>query len=79
MKIIILIYVLSIIGAYLFVQKSYYDPKGVFKGKKDPDLTDLFVTFMPGINTGFSIIFILGGWKDKKYREINFFKPKDKL
>ena len=73
--ILIIIYLLSVYGAYKFVQHSHYHEKGMWNNIK-PHNIDLVVTFLPFINSILGIMFLIGAWKRDCYREINFFKMK---
>ena len=73
--ILITIYLLSVYGAYKFVQLSYYHEKGIWNNIK-PNNTDLITTFLPFVNSMLSIMFLLGDWKRDCFKETNFFKMK---
>ena len=75
--ILITIYLLSIYGAYKFVQLSYHNKKGRWNNIL-PDIIDIIVTFFPFVNSALSIMLLLGEWKRESYKnQINFFKPKN--
>ena len=59
------------------VQKSHYHPRGVFKLLK-PSSSDYFIMFIPFVNIVAAIHYLIGGWKQEKYRKNNFFKPSDR-
>jgi hypothetical protein len=73
--ILIIIYLLSVYGAYKFVQHSHYHEKGIWNNIK-PHNIDLVVTFAPFANSILGIMFLMGEWKRDCYKEINFFKMK---
>ncbi len=71
-------YLLSVYGAYKFVQKSYYHKKGRWSNLS-PEKIDTTMIFIPGVNTIATIDCITGGWKHYKYKKTNFFKPKNNV
>lgn len=73
--ILITIYLLSVFGAYKFVQFSYYHKKGRWNNVS-PNNSDLIITFFPFANIALSIMFLIGEWKRDCYKETNFFKMK---
>lgn len=80
--ILLTIYVLSLYGAYKFIQLSHYHPHGVCKNLS-PGPMDLFVVLCPVVNIIVSYDYLRGEWKDYKYRDYNkdrwiakLFKPR---
>jgi len=73
--ILITIYLLSVYGAYKFVQLSYHHEKGRWNNIK-PNNTDIIVTFFPFVNSAVGIMFLIGEWKRDCYKETNFFEMK---
>lgn len=74
---IILAYIIPLYFAFKMVQKSYYHPYGVFK-LLNPSLSDYFFMFIPFVNIAPAIHYLVGGWKQERYRKNNFFKPNDR-
>ena len=76
--IVLVIYLLSVRGSYLFIQKAHYDPMGRWQSV-NPTLSDLILILIPIYNTFSAIDYLIGSWEDDKYKkEFTFFKPKDK-
>lgn len=72
--IILTIYLLSAFTVYKWMQKAFYHKNGVFKNTK-PDYINLFITFVPIINT---IMAVLGlTFLPATNKSTNFFKPKN--
>jgi len=76
--IIILIYLLTVLGAYKFIQYTHYHKNGIWS-RVTPSTADLIMIWMPFYSPIFAILFILGLWKNSDYRETNIFKPKKEL
>jgi hypothetical protein len=79
----LLIYCISICGAYKFIQKAYFHHLGKWsKYNNVPDKDDRDMIFIPGVNTAFSIAYLFGKWKWEDLKQddyTNFFKPKSKI
>lgn len=74
--ILIIAYIVSVIGAFNFVQHAHYHKQGRWLGM-GPDILSLLMIFMPPFNLVLSIGYLLGMWKDDEYQDI--FKPKKPL
>lgn len=74
------VYVLSTFGAYKFIQLSHYHPRSKYKIVK-PDRDDVFLTFIPLVNTYFCLFSWLFDSPYEKHiqREQTMFKPRKKL
>ena len=68
----LIIYVLSFMGAYKYIQLTHHHPEGRWHNLK-PGRAEIVICFMPIANTMATIIFIVIGWK--KGNKTNFFKP----
>lgn len=62
--IIIAVYVLSVAGAYKFIQKAH--SRGGRWSALVPDLSDVVVTFCPMLNTATAIMFLAGAWREEE-------------
>lgn len=65
-------YILSIVSCYMYFKKSFLDPKGIWKNLT-LSTSEVLIVFIPLLNTIFGILYILGFWKDEKYRTTKFF------
>ena len=74
---LLLIYLASIFSMYKWVQIAFYHTNGIFRGVQT-NSTDLFVCFMPGINTICGIGFWIIMFPIEFNSTNNFFKPKNK-
>jgi hypothetical protein len=75
---LIVLYFASIFGAYKFIQKAHFDPKGRYK-TISTEFGDIIVMLIPLYNTIQSFMLITGAWKSDSYRTKitcdDFFKP----
>ena len=75
MIVFILIYLASMIGAYLTIRKTFSE--GGEWEVLSPGATELFLMFLPGFNTFISLIGIVGGimeWIDSLNFKIDYNK-----
>ncbi len=63
--IIIILYLLSVFGAYMFFRKAYSYPDGMFRSL-DLDFTELFAVIFPICNTFFALDYLMGNYRYKK-------------
>lgn len=76
--ILILLYLISIYGAYMFIQKAHFDPNGRYRNLHT-EFGDIVMMLIPVINIIFSAMLIFGAWKKDGERPTpdDFFKPKN--
>jgi ABC-type maltose transport system permease subunit len=74
---LILIYLISIGGAYLFIQKSYYDTMGRWYNYR-PIIMDIVAISFPLMNSILAVMYITGFWKKSNDIVLTFFKPNNK-
>lgn len=53
--ILIVVYLLSVVGSYKFFQESF--SKGGRWGNLDTGITEIAITFCPGLNTAFALMY----------------------
>jgi TRAP-type C4-dicarboxylate transport system permease small subunit len=75
--IIIIVYLLTILGAYKFIQYAHYHEKGTWKMLDDPETSDWIFVIFPITSFLLTIAFLFGLWKDPEYRRTMSFKPKN--
>lgn len=69
---LIIIYLVSVIGAYKYTQFSHFNPKGEWYGLK-PDFDDFLFMFIPIFNTVLSL-FYFRNISDIKFNKIDWNK-----
>jgi hypothetical protein len=75
----IIIYILSAWRVWWWIRMAHYHPKGSYYNHPI-DNDDYWVTFLPILNTLFSLLTLYIGCKTKEYdNKNNIFKPKKPL
>ena len=71
--IVVLIYIISARGTFLFLQNAHFHPKGKWLNVKPKD-SDTFMVFFPFVNTILAFGYVFRLWK--KDKTTNFFNLK---